>query len=214
MPTVVSREGAIDRMKRWHKKGRATLPPDGVGVQGHCMGAVGRAFLGRSSGFPSAAALVARAKAAGILRSGKPERGDIVLWTGGSKGYGHVGIAVGPNWFFGVDLPTTNRVGRALLSTPRTRWGLTYAGHVHPEDMQRVGWPPIPVDPPTKGTTVLVRASWSQKAPVVTHTHPARTLRSKGHVVRYVAVVQSDGHTWLRTRLGRYFLADDTQRGA
>lgn len=140
--SVNGRAAAVAVMAEWSRTRVHVLPPDGIGVQGHCVGAVGRAFLGHSAGFESASIWAARAKAAGILRTGAAELGDIVVWTGGSHGYGHVGIATGPLRFWGVDRPTPNEVG---LSTIAGVWtSLTYAGRIRPEDMYRIGWPVIP----------------------------------------------------------------------
>lgn len=145
------RSGAIAQMESWAESKIRTLPNSGTpakSVQGHCVGAVGRAFLGRAAGFDNATQWADRAAAAGILLDGKPEKGDIIVWRGGKEGNGHVGIATSAIRFLGVDRPTTNQVGESSISGV---WSsLRYAGRIRPETMYRLGWPVIPAvaDPP------------------------------------------------------------------
>lgn len=139
-----TRDGAIAQMQSWEASGVTTLPPDDIDVQGHCVGAVGRAFLGHAAGFVDATQWADRAAAARILLDGAPQRGDILVWRGGSNGHGHVGIATSGLRFLGVDRPKTGKVGESSISGV---WSsLRYAGRIRPETMYRLGWPAIPAD--------------------------------------------------------------------
>lgn len=139
-----TRNGAIAQLESWSASGVGTLPPDDIGVQGHCVGAVGRAFLGRAAGFKNATEWANRAAAAGILLSGPAQRGDIIVWRGGSQDNGHVGVATTSARFLGVDRPKTGQVGESSISGV---WSsLRYAGRIRPESMYRIGWPVIPAD--------------------------------------------------------------------
>jgi hypothetical protein len=139
---------ALTRMKLWSARRLRFLPPDNIDVDGHCVGAVGRAFLGHSAGFYNATLWLAKARKAGILRKGKPSRYDIVLFSGGSGGHGHVGIADDDRYFYGTDLPTQGIIGRHRIN--RVWSNVRYQGYVRPEDMHKIGWPRIPAAPDPK----------------------------------------------------------------
>lgn len=204
--TIRGRDGALERMRVWAASGQGTLPPDGITVQGHCVGAVGRAFLGRAAGFPTATAWADAARKAGILLTSTPAvRGDILLWTGGSHDYGHVGIAEDATWFYGVDRPTPGRVGRSRIS--RVWSSLTYAGRVRPEDMYRIGWPLIDPDPRPKPP-----APHPRPVPIIDPKDDAMILRyvdpSSGRDTfwllasgRITSVPRADAGTWTGPRM-------------
>lgn len=57
----------------------------------------------------------------------EPPRGAPLFWTGGSKGYGHIALALATS-MRSTDVPATGKVGNDDGSFPRTQWGHTYAG--------------------------------------------------------------------------------------
>lgn len=64
---------------------------------------------------------------------------------------------------------------------------------------------------PTKGWTRLTEDTWQRKAPA---EHAKRgVLRRKGWRFRYVRVVTNASGTYLVTRLGNYYKAENTKRG-
>jgi hypothetical protein len=93
---------------------------------GMCL-QVTRGWYGVASKYPDAATAWANAKhrAPG---DHSPPRGAIVWWTGGSSGYGHVGMSLGDGTFRSTDLPTKGKIGTVALSAPSSSWGQDYAG--------------------------------------------------------------------------------------
>lgn len=63
-----------------------------------------------------------------------PPRGAPVFWTGGSKGYGHIALALNnrdsdnAQMFRGTDMPSSGTVSNQVLSWVENHWGLKYAG--------------------------------------------------------------------------------------
>jgi hypothetical protein len=173
---------AVARMRLWSNQGLTSLPPDNIGVQGHCVGAVGRAFLGHSAGFADANLWADKAAAAGILRKGNPVFGDIVVFKG--RKYGHVGVATDARSYIGVDKPKTGRIGVSRRSQVWT--GLRYVGFIRPEDMHKIGWPVIPAAPaPLPHTTVPVKGKSHYVLPGQVFKGTLR-MGSKGAFVREV----------------------------
>ena len=65
---------------------------------------------------------------------------------------------------------------------------------------------------PTKGRTTLTEDTWQRKAPA---EHAKRgKLRRKGWSFRFVRVVKNASGTYLVTRFGSYYKAENTKRGA
>lgn len=60
-----------------------------------------------------------------------PPPGALVCWTGGSGGFGHIGVADGFGNVISTDFPTSGRIGRAKLSSIGGG-SLTYAGWSEP----------------------------------------------------------------------------------
>ena len=81
-------------------------------------------------GASSASVAAGKVKHAGKLHTGhNPPRGAVVLWTGGSHGYGHAALSLGNHKILTTDPPGhSGGVGTQPLSMPETRWGLHYAG--------------------------------------------------------------------------------------
>lgn len=105
---------ALSWMKN-HKEGRS----------GMCLWTCQEAY-GAPHVYPSAA--VAWGHAAHKHRDDKPPRGAAVYWTGGSHGYGHIALSLGQDHIVSTDLPNWGRIGVVSLHTPRTSWGVKYAG--------------------------------------------------------------------------------------
>lgn len=85
-------------------------------------------------GAPSAAAAADKIKAAGHLHyhySGDgPPRGAVVLWRGGSHGFGHAALSLGGGRILTTDPPGhPGGVGETSITMPRQRWHHTYAGY-------------------------------------------------------------------------------------
>ena len=60
-----------------------------------------------------------------------PPRGAPVFWTGGSKGYGHIGLNLqdnGSGSFRGTDMPSSGKVSNQAISWIENHWGLKYVG--------------------------------------------------------------------------------------
>jgi hypothetical protein len=51
----------------------------------------------------------------GIDKMKQAPAGALVFWSGGSEGFGHVGISDGKGHIFGTDLPTTNHFGKFAI---------------------------------------------------------------------------------------------------
>lgn len=133
---------ALQTMRRWKREKTTVLTKDDgtpyrdsngdpVTVQGHCAGAVGRAFLKLPAGYPSAHAMLAAAKARGKLRTTRPPKGAVLLYEGGK--YGHTTAKAAPGrGMWGVDLHrgkyTPGYVGRTSIRTPERLWGYKLAG--------------------------------------------------------------------------------------
>lgn len=57
-----------------------------------------------------------------------PPRGAMVYWTGGSKGYGHIAVALGNGKIRSSDAGGNGKPATVDLSWPEQRWGMPYAG--------------------------------------------------------------------------------------
>jgi hypothetical protein len=57
-----------------------------------------------------------------------PPRGAPVWWTGGSSGYGHIGMSLGNGKVRSTDAAGSGKVGTKDLSWFENNWGLTYKG--------------------------------------------------------------------------------------
>lgn len=95
------------------------------GRAGMCLWTVQEAYQGPHAHPNAANAWHAES---GKHHGDSPPRGGIVWWTGGSHGYGHIAIALGDDMILSTDLPRWGSIGRVHLHTPRTSWGLHYAG--------------------------------------------------------------------------------------
>lgn len=118
------------------RKGLTHLPPDGIAVKGHCVGAVGRAFCGSSAGYPSAHAMLEAVRRAGKLRGGKPPLSAVVFFRGGK--YGHVAVQTWYDTVWGTDNPVVGQIGRVKRSKITEDWGYVYAGWCWAKDVP--GW--------------------------------------------------------------------------
>ncbi len=100
------------------------------GKIGQCAHTVWESLGVPPLGAASAAAAVVKVRAAGHLHSGgNPPRGSVVLWTGGSHGYGHAALSLGGEQILTTDPPgRPGGVGEQPLSMPKDKWGLTYVG--------------------------------------------------------------------------------------
>lgn len=120
------------------RRNASQIPPDYIGVQGHCVGLVARAYTDGPAGYVDAHAMLAAVTRAGKLRTGKAPVGAVLFWRGGK--HGHVGLKARAG-FWGVDLPRSNRVGRVSRGEPRRRWGYRYMGWCLASDVP--GWAPL-----------------------------------------------------------------------
>jgi hypothetical protein len=102
-------------------------PPGRVG---RCAETVWKSLNVPPIGAASAAIAVGKVRAAGKLHtSHNPPRGAIVLWTGGSHGYGHAALSLGNGRILTTDPPGhAGGVGETALNMPEVRWGHHYAG--------------------------------------------------------------------------------------
>jgi hypothetical protein len=57
-----------------------------------------------------------------------PPRGAAVYWTGGSKGYGHIGLSMGSGKVRSTDAGGRGRVATVEIGWVERNWGLKYAG--------------------------------------------------------------------------------------
>jgi hypothetical protein len=57
-----------------------------------------------------------------------PPRGSAVYWTGGRKGYGHIGISLGNGIIRSTDAKGRGRVGNVTIAWVERNWNLPYAG--------------------------------------------------------------------------------------
>lgn len=138
---------AVATMRGWAEKKSGRCPVgshdnSGKGVPwlGHCAHSVACAYGRFASGWNAIdgwRGTPAKYQHAG-RKAGDPPRGALVFWSGGSQGYGHVGVANGRGKFYGVDLPTSGRIGLVDIDRPRTQWGLTYLGWIWPDEV--AGW--------------------------------------------------------------------------
>lgn len=138
---------AVARLRGWKNKQTSRCPVGnhdqsgrGVAWLGHCAHSVACAYGRFASGWNAVDGW--RDTPAKYRHDGKkktdPPRGALVFWSGGSQGYGHVGVANGRGKFYGVDLPTSGRIGLVSIGTPAQQWGLTYLGWIWPDEV--VGW--------------------------------------------------------------------------
>lgn len=111
----------IEERIRWFDHNR----PERTGL---CARFTWQSFGGLPAwGAPDANAVVAKAKAAGVLHTdANPPRGAIVLWT--SHNHGHMALSLGGGQIISTDYPHARDTGEAPLSMPRVKWGHRYAG--------------------------------------------------------------------------------------
>lgn len=128
--------GARKFMRDLARRGTTTIPPDGITVRGHCVGAVARAFTGRAAGYDDAHAMLDAVRAAGKLRTGTPPVDAVVFWRGGK--HGHVAIQTIAGFIWTVDLPTPGKVGWVKRAVVAQRWGYVEAGWCYAGDIP--GW--------------------------------------------------------------------------
>jgi hypothetical protein len=62
----------------------------------------------------------------------RPPAGAIVLWTGGSHGYGHATISAGGGKIYSTDIRRSGKVDLVPVRETEERWGLDFAGWVPP----------------------------------------------------------------------------------
>lgn len=95
---------------------------------GQCAHTVWMALGVPPLGAASASIALAKVRKAGHLRTDKPRRGGVALWSGGSHGYGHAALLISADRILSTDYPHAKDVGEAPLSMPAHSWGLTYEG--------------------------------------------------------------------------------------
>lgn len=102
-------------------------PPHRVGL---CAKTVWLSLDVPPLGAASASIAAGKVRHAGKLHtSHTPPRGAVVLWTGGSHGYGHAALSLGHGKILTTDPPGhPGGVGVQPLNMPQVRWGLHYAG--------------------------------------------------------------------------------------
>ena len=138
---------AVAKMRGWHEKNTSRCPVGshdssgkGVAWLGHCAHSVACAYGRFSSGWNAIDGWFGTAEK--YRRTGakkaNPPRGALVFWAGGSQGYGHVGIANGRGKFWGVDLPTSGKIGLVGIDVPAQQWGLRYLGWIWFDEV--AGW--------------------------------------------------------------------------
>jgi hypothetical protein len=57
-----------------------------------------------------------------------PPKGVPIMWTGGSRGFGHIGLSVGHGRFRGTDMPYTGGVSEQSILWVGQHWGQKYEG--------------------------------------------------------------------------------------
>jgi hypothetical protein len=102
-------------------------PPHRVGL---CARTVWLSLDVPPLGAASASVAAGKVRHAGKMHtSHNPPRGAVVLWTGGSHGYGHAALALGNGKILTTDPPGhPGGVGETALSMPEIRWGLVWSG--------------------------------------------------------------------------------------
>jgi hypothetical protein len=112
-------EARIEHMRK-HPPGRV----------GRCAETVWKSLDVPPLGAASASIAAGKVRHAGKLHtSHNPPRGAIVLWTGGSHGYGHAALSLGNGRILTTDPPGhAGGVGETSLNMPEVRWGHHYAG--------------------------------------------------------------------------------------
>lgn len=132
-------QAAVERMRGWHDH-QTVRCPHGTDWLGNCAHSVACAFNRYASGWNAVDGW--RQTPAKYRHTGRkstmPPRGALVFWSGGSHGYGHVGVANGRGRFWGVDLPVSGHIGLADIGEPARRWGLSYLGWCWAD--QVAGW--------------------------------------------------------------------------
>lgn len=71
----------------------------------------------------------AKVSAAQITSLDRVPAGVACYWTGGAHDYGHAAVSAGNGYIYSTDLPYTGKVGKVPITTPHTKWGLTFAGY-------------------------------------------------------------------------------------
>src|SRR5262245_40326161 len=77
-------------------------------------------------------AIPAKYRRVGIERMLEAPAGAVLLWTGGSSGHGHAGLADGRGNVLGTDQPATGKFGRVPIGRIQDEWGLSPAGWAFP----------------------------------------------------------------------------------
>lgn len=111
--------------------------------------------------------------------------GALVFWSGGSRGHGHVAIAVGDGTCFSIDIGGPGTVTRVPTDTISRRWGMPYLGWSVPY-FQGSQWSPVSI----YGTDV------SMYQPI----NFALTLPGSGHRIDFAIIKVTEGAGWTSTR--------------
>lgn len=151
----------------------------------------------------SASEVVAKVRKAGKLHTSKPESapfGAILLWTGGSRGFGHAALrAEDPRRSVTVDWETPGAVGEADTATMARKWGLKWAGWTTWYGVD------LPMDPPVVEPTtslLLKRTTWKVGDEKVAKAH--NITIPVGEYVTVGEVVLPKGGDWRLCLQGRF----------
>lgn len=151
----------------------------------------------------NASEVVAKVRKAGKLHTGKPESapfGAILLWTGGSRGFGHAALrAEDPRRSVTVDWEKPGAVGEADTATMARKWGLKWAGWTTWYGVD------LPMDPPLVEPTtslLLKRPTWKVGDEKVAKAH--NITIPVGEYVTVGEVVLPKGGDWRLCLQGRF----------
>ena len=110
--------------------------PHNKGMEGNCGHLAACCYGFSALGFNDASSAWFGAprkyKRRGLDKMVKAPAGALVWWTGGSNGFGHVGISDGQGNILATDLPNTNRMGRFPIDQVTERFAL----------VEPAGWTP------------------------------------------------------------------------
>jgi cell wall-associated NlpC family hydrolase len=70
----------------------------------------------------------------------KPRVGSLLLWTGGSKGYGHAAVYLGHGKMLSTDIFGAGAMRVGPVSAVHDRWGQHFAGAWEPPELRGPLW--------------------------------------------------------------------------
>lgn len=126
-----------------------------------------------------------------------PPRGAMVYWLGGSKGYGHIAVALGNGKVRSTDAGGAGKVATRDLGWFEANWGLPYAGWADnvndvaipgvggggkdDDDMPYRDWPKADKDALTKD---VADAVWTRQMEPVENSQGKKVDKKAGQLLR------------------------------